>query len=117
METEYDRLAAGLRKLEKDLLREQSVASNSEEGRFAYGGFAAATIAKRSFLEQAMALKKSEIDAKHREITAAFGEIKKLEVVIERREQERLAAEAHREQARLDEMGLNIHRRRAPANR
>ena len=107
----HDKLVAQAGELETEIRREQQLAGQSEDAIFAYGSFATASIQRRQALEKAIAERQGELAALHDELAAAFREIKKYEVVIERRRQQEFLAEQRREQAALDEIGLDMHRR------
>jgi flagellar export protein FliJ len=107
----HDELVARAGDLENEIRREQELAGQSEETIFAYGNFATASIQRRHALQKAIAERQTELATLHEELAAAFREIKKYEVVIERRRQQEFLAEKRREQAALDEIGLDMHRR------
>ena len=83
------------------------------EASYLYGRYANAVIARREELDVLIEKQQALIAEAHGEVMAAFRELKKLEVVQERR-----AAQARKEalaveQKSLDELGIDMHRRRS----
>ena len=112
LEARFDDLRSSLADLEAEVCEQQRIAAASEEVGFAYADYAAAAIRRRHDLERAMAELDIDIAAARAEVGEAFRELKKLEIVRERREREALAEENRREQIILDDLGLEMHRRR-----
>ena len=114
--TELERLRAELaaqaRRLEEGLVREQRVAEKSEEGRYAYGAYAASIISRKETLVVSIGESQRAIALAHDEVSEAFREVKKHEIAARIRERRAQAEAARREQALLDEVGLNMHYRR-----
>lgn len=105
-------LNGALRDLEAEVAREQETAGSSPEVSFHYGRYANAVIVRRETIEARIAEQAALVAAAHAEVMAAFRELKKLEVVQERREEEARKKAALAEQKSLDEVSLDIHRRR-----
>ncbi len=114
--TELERLRAELaaqtRRLEERLASEQRVAEHSEEGRYAYGAYAASIISRRETLTVSIGESQQAIVLARDEVSEAFREVKKHEIAARIRERRAQAEAARREQALLDEVGLNMHYRR-----
>ena len=96
--------------LEEEIAREQKVAT-TEEVSYAYAGFANAAIVRRRKLEGSVREIEQTINAKKDEIHESFQELKKFEILAERRRAQAAHTAAKREQAEFDEISLNIHRR------
>lgn len=112
---ELERLAARLRQelldLEREVAEEQKVAKSSPEAMVTYGQYANAVIARRNTLTQSQ----SEVEQRMRgaldEVTQAFRELKKYELVKARRDKTAQETEKRQQQAVLDELGLTLYRR------
>lgn len=112
---ELERLAARLRQelldLEREVAEEQKVAKSSPEAMATYGQYANAVIARRNKLTQSQ----SEVEQRMRgaldEVTQAFRELKKYELVKARRDKTAQETEKRQQQAVLDELGLTLYRR------
>lgn len=114
---DFERLRADLTtrrdRLEAELAAEQAAAKTVECGAFAYGGFALGVISRREKLAASLAEIDVRIEAAREEVAAAFQELKRYEIVLAAR-QKKLRAELDRkEQMRLDEVSLDMHRRRS----
>ena len=110
-----ENLEGQLTRLESTLKKEQALAAESpDEAGFLYGGYARAVIRNRRLLRAAVVDSEKEIVTAREELGEAYLELKKYETV--QAEQERIEAEeaARKEQAAIDEVGLQafMHRRR-----
>ena len=116
MFADLERLLAGfhtqLECLEAELRAEQELAAGSDEGRYAYPTYAEAVIGRREALLRSIAEVGGAIAKAREEVAAAFEEVKTYEIVEENGEARTRAAAARREQLRLDEIGLDMYRRR-----
>jgi flagellar FliJ protein len=112
---ELERLAARLRQelidLETEVVDEQKIAAASTEAMATYGHYAAAVIARRAKLNQSLSEIEERMRAALEEVTAAFRELKKYELVKARREKNAEQQEKRQQQAVLDELGLVLYRR------
>lgn len=106
-------LEQGLVDLAAELEREQAAAAGAPaEGGLLYGGYAQMVIERRTDLETQIAQKEQDIVVARQQLADAYLELKKFEIA-KRQHVEREQAEADRvEQAFLDEVGLQGHRRR-----
>lgn len=114
---DFERLRADLTtrrdRLEAELAAEQAAAKTVECGAFAYGGFALGVISRREKLAASLVEIDVRIEAVREEVAAAFQELKRYEIALAAR-QKKLRAELDRkEQMRLDEVSLDMHRRRS----
>jgi flagellar export protein FliJ len=103
LQRQVDQLAASVPE-------EQIAANASKEGFVAYGSYAQAVIVRKQNLRVSI----DEVDAQARklreELERAFAELKKFEIMEERREAAALAARQKRSQAEIDDVA---QRRRA----
>jgi flagellar FliJ protein len=112
LENMRDELHSRISKIEAEMLAERNAAAASSPViGFAYAGYAAAAMARRRKLEASIHEIAASIDVKKEEVADFFRELKKFEVLAERRMQRERAAEGRREQANLDEISLNMFRR------
>ena len=112
-----DKLRQDLENLEAELQHEQSAAASSVEGTIAFPAFVAAALERRKKLRVSIANLDLAIEAAREEVREAFQEVKKYELARDnhdKRERERIAK---REQNALDELGVNLHRRKKASQR
>jgi len=108
-----DEILGWIKRSEEQLKEEQRIAAEDSEGvGFSYGNFANAWLSRREQLLSMLEMVRAEIVRARDELAEAFNELKTYEIT--QRERERRAQEErdHKEQAFLDEIGLNIHRRK-----
>ncbi len=99
-------------KMEAELAAEQEVAKKVEVGAFAYGGFARGVIARREKLAGSLAEIDTRIEAAQRDVAAAFQDLKRHEIALAQRQRRQREEAERREQIALDEVSLDMHRRR-----
>ena len=105
-----------VRNLEDELKREQALAGAGDLG-ITFGAYYNLFRYRRQRLDDAIRAKEREI-AEAREILGnAFMELKKYQVAQEVRNREEELEETRREQAELDELGLQLYRREAARRR
>lgn len=108
-----DEVIAAQENLETELRREQQVATqNTEEVGFTYGPYAIAVIGRRAALEQRREALQVLIAEAQDELAEAYRELKTFEITQANREKREREEENRREQAIMDEIGLNLFRRR-----
>ncbi|MGE4219098.1 MAG: flagellar FliJ family protein [Alphaproteobacteria bacterium] len=112
MEDAEARIVAAIETLEMEIRREQTVAGGSTEVGFAYGGYAARAIRRRTGLKQQLAAAQAEVEAAREALALAFENLKKYEITRDIRDEAARQEAARREQVFLDEIALNQHRRR-----
>lgn len=97
------------------VVREQQQARVDAVGAYGYAaGYAHAVIAKRGELSQSLAAAEAWAAEQRDALTEAYAELKRFELVQEAREKrERLEIE-RRDAIELDELGIELHRRRTP---
>ncbi|MAB15032.1 flagellar export protein FliJ [Parvibaculum sp.] len=99
------------RELEAQVLAEQEKAGISDEAHFAYPMFAKSVQKRRTNILQSIADLEVQLGAAQEELAAAFRELKKYELMEESRKRKMQKQTQRLEQAALDEIALQIHRR------
>ncbi|HEY8353048.1 MAG TPA: flagellar FliJ family protein [Sphingomonadales bacterium] len=111
LEAMRDDLLARRAALEEEIRSEQSQAQEAVV-QFAYASYIRSALARRETLGHSIAEVERNLEIKREELAEAVRDLKKFETAAARRA-ERMREEAgRREQSALDEMSLNIHRRR-----
>ena len=114
--TDLENLRADLvgqrEKLEADLVREQEVAKQTESGAFAYAGFHQGYIQRRDRLMVSLAELETRIAAAQQEVSDAYQDVKRHEIALASRQRKQREEEDRRTQNVLDEVSLDMHRRR-----
>ena len=101
------------RGLEEELVREQAQAKSSpEEAGILYGNYAEAVIERRERIAQSIAQTEIEIAAAREELSEAYRELKKYEVAQENRDKREAEELARKDQAFLDEVGMQSFQRK-----
>lgn len=112
---ELERLSIRLRQeqvdLEQEVVAEQQAAATSPEAMMTYGAYATAVIARRARLSQSLAEVEQRMREALEEVAVAFRELKKYELVNNRRERAAQDLEKRQQQSVLDELGLSLYRR------
>lgn len=93
--------------LEASVPGEQVAASSSREGFVAYGSYAQAVIKRKENLRVSIDEVNGHIAKLRTELEAAFAELKKYEIMEDRRLGQAKASAAKREQDQLDELAQN----------
>jgi len=104
--------ASQIATLERDASREAEKAGDIPESVHAIGAFVQATLARRDALGKSLSDIQAEIDALQAEITDGFNEVKRFEVVQERRETQALRNRRRRDRKTEDAIGLGTYQRR-----
>lgn len=109
---ELDRARAALSRksdeLEQDVAREQAAVGGDIEGGAAYGAFARAVVERRDNLKRSLAEVDSQAESLRADLRAAFEELKKYELLEERRVARERDARQRAETAELDETGSRL---------
>jgi len=112
---ELDRSKAALisqiERLEASVPEEQAIATQSKDGYLAYGSYAQAVIKRKDNIRASLTEVEAQSDALRDRLSEAFQELKKYELLEERRLARAEAALRESEQAELDEMASIRHRR------
>jgi len=117
LQAREDEILADIAAAEARLIEEQRTAAEDATGiGFLYGAYARLWLDRRAQLDSMLEQIRAEIVRAGDELSAAFNQLKTYEIT--ERERNRRAAEERdrKEQAFLDEIGLNIHRRRRGQN-
>jgi hypothetical protein len=113
---ELERLRGGLlaqgERLGREMAAEQEAAGTTLDAARGYAPYAEAAILRRRTLERSLDNIAQQIVLARDEVTVAFQELRKHELLAERRLQLARAAEARSDQTALDEAGAQGHRRR-----
>jgi flagellar export protein FliJ len=114
---ELERLVADLQAqrsgLDTEMAAEQTIARAAGPGAFAYPGFAQGVIARRARLDASIAELNDRIAAARELLDVQFRELKRYEIAEDSRQRRARYAADRRAQTMLDEVGLEMHRRRA----
>ncbi len=104
-------------RLEEEIIHEQNIAQSSpEEAGRAYGPYAEAAIDRRQRLAQSITLTQDETSAAREELNQAYRELRKFELAQTNRDKREAQEELRREQAVLDEVGMQGHIRKQRKN-
>jgi len=103
------------RALEDEVRREQSHAAKDAGAAVTYGAYVAGVIRRRETIRYSIDEIDAKLDAAKREVAEAFRELKKFEIAEDRERRRQARRQARRERAVLDEVGLNLYRRRRQA--
>lgn len=97
-------------RLEAEVKGEQRSAAETDEGRYAYPGYAAGVVDRRDNLTRSIAEVEISIEAAREDVAAIFEKVKTYEQA-ERRQQDRARSNvARNEQIRMDELGISMYR-------
>ena len=99
------------RELEAQVEAEQKKAGISDVAHFAYPMFAKSVIRRRQNILTSIEDIERQLDAAKEELTDAFRELKKYEIIEDNRKRKVRREVMRTEQAQLDEVALGIHRR------
>lgn len=114
--TDLETLKASFRKevaeLEHELGREQQVARGSIDSLVTLQGYYQHVRERRGRLERSIAEIDAALERAREETAEAYRELKKYETALENLERREQAAANKRQQTELDEVGLNMHRRK-----
>lgn len=110
---QFNELQTSLDNLEKELIVEQRAAAASpHEAGINYGRYAATVISRRAYLNRAIETMETQIVSAREDLSDAYLELKKFEVAERNRKQRETEEIDRREQSFLDDIGLEMARRR-----
>jgi flagellar export protein FliJ len=113
LQAREDQILANITAAEAQLIEEQRIAAEDSTGAgFLYGAYADAWVAHRARLDQMLAEVRQQIELARDELAEAFRQQKTYEITQTNRERREREEADRKEQAFLDEVGLNIFRRR-----
>lgn len=113
LESQVEGYASQIRRLESELQSEAVFAAESIDAAMNYSRYLSTNIAARRNLSRSVADLEPQIESVRKAIADAFREVKSYELVAENRQRAARKAERRKEQARLDEIGIDVHRRKA----
>ena len=100
-----------IERLEASVPEEQAIATQSKDGYLAYGSYAQAVIKRKENIRASLAEVEVQADALRERLAEAFQELKKYELLEERRVARAQQALREAEQHELDEIAQVRHRR------
>ncbi len=110
---ELEDLETNRRAIDIELVKEQSAAADKpDEAGLLYGKYAETVINRRDIMDESIRAKEAEIEIALEALNEAYRELKKYEVVRDNRIQREHVEEARREQIELDDIGIEIYRRK-----
>ena len=113
LQSREDGIQAALEAAEKQLIEEQRIAAEDATGvGFLYGAYANAFIDQRAKFHSMLASIRAEIEKARDDLSEAFREQKTYELTQKNREKKAREEADLKEQTFLDEIGLNLYRRR-----
>lgn len=113
LQTREDSVVAAMAAAQEELARERQVAAADPEGAgLLFGAYAAAWLTRRANMERSLAVLRKEIEKARDELAEAFRQQKTYEITQANRERRAREEADRKEQAALDEIGLNLYRRR-----
>ena len=112
LERQEDELRRRLDALETEKLQEQQHARTLEFGAFAYSGYAQGVIERRQRIEAQIAAMQPQLEEARQEVSDAFQELKRYEIALDARRKAEKAAYERKDQIAMDEISLNMHRRK-----
>jgi len=104
-------LLLNLAELEQELITEQKKVAESPVISITYAGYAQQVMVRRLNMVNSIVDLEASIENKKDQVTEAFKELKKYEVVEQRKQERKRVQQNLREQNELDELAINIHRR------
>jgi flagellar export protein FliJ len=98
--------------LDRELAGERAVAERDDEARRAFPAYAAQHRKRRDALQRRLDALSAEVEAAREALRAAFREAKKYELARDAEDARARRARARAEDAAMDELGLQLHRRK-----
>lgn len=115
IEAREDEIKRLLDELEAEKRREQALSRELEAGAYAYSGYARGTIERRKALERQLEQLQPLLEEARDALAQAFQELKRYEIALDlRKKADKAEADRNATEA-LDEISLNMHRRRQAA--
>lgn len=109
-------LSSQSERLQAEVRVEQRNAAETDEGRYAYPGYAAGVVDRRENLTRSIAEVEISLETAREDVAASFEKLKTYEQA-ERRQQDRARTSvARREQIRMDELGISMYRLQQAVN-
>lgn len=112
LERLHDKLQLQATNLKEELVRERAVAKESREASYAFGHYMESVIDQQRKLKESVYEVISQIQDLEGSVAETYRELKKYELTETNRLQRQKRDTLRREQIELDEIALNVHRRR-----
>jgi flagellar export protein FliJ len=113
LQAREEEMIAALDQHERQLAEEQRIAAADATGvGFVYGAYASAWLNRKAEMEMRLLNLRHQIEAARDDLAEAFRQQKTYEITQANREKRERAEAERKEQVRLDEIGLNVFRRR-----
>jgi flagellar export protein FliJ len=112
LELLIERLIQDINKLDEQVEREIEASRADLELQRALPGYRQAMKGRRERMDKSLVDLRGELEKLREQITGAFSELKKTEQTVKNRQQRQRVIERRKEQANLDEVGLQLHRRK-----
>ncbi|MCF8474167.1 MAG: flagellar FliJ family protein [Emcibacter sp.] len=112
LETMRENFTQSLTKLQEELVAEQKKVTEYPVVSIAYAGYAQKVAARKLNIVNSILEIDVNIEEMKDQVAEAFKELKKYEVVEQREQGRKIVERNKRQQNDLDELALNIHRRR-----
>ncbi len=100
--------------LDAEIERERATTHGSAEALRQFTAYLAGARQRRDIMQRTIDELAPKIEAAANAVSSAFQDVKRYEIAVEMKLRQRKAAEAHAEQAELDEVAIVQHRRRRP---
>jgi len=115
IERQEEELRNRLDALETEKVQEQQNARSLEFGAFAYSGYARGVIERRERIEAQIAAMQEPLEAARQAMSEAFQDLKRYEIALDIRVKSAKAEFERKDTIAMDEMSLNMHRRKQAA--
>ena len=113
LENLMDQRRAQIREIERDIETEGRIAEEAPDTALAFARFLTAAMAKKRTVLEAIDKLEGEIDAARSEVADAYRELRKYELAHEKAEEVEALKRRRRDQVKMDDLGLTLHRRKA----
>lgn len=100
--------------LDAEIERERATTHGSAEALRQFTVYLSGARQRRAIMQRTIDELAPKIEAAANAVSSAFQDVKRYEIAVEMKLRQRKAAEAHAEQAELDEVAIVQHRRRRP---
>lgn len=112
LELLIERLVQDINKLDQQVEHEIQASRANLELQRQLPGYRQMMKGRRERLDKSLVDLRGELEKLREQITEAFSELKKTEQTVKNRQQRQRLVERRKEQANLDEVGLQLHRRK-----
>ncbi len=117
LERLVEKMKSDLAGIDQAYVGEKVLAGNSPEASAAFPGYAAAVKQRRQKVQDSIQALEASIEAVREEVRGAFQELKKYQTAESNQQRRDKAKRVKREQQAMDEVGLNLYRRRRTTRR